>query len=314
MGLLALALVAVVMLSSVSQGEAFEFRNLMPVLLVQPLNMAALALIGWRLSVLSGGKVGVWRGIKASALSNTLLYVTPGRSSELIKPVYLAANSGLGLLQGLAVVAVERFLDILIVTLAGSAALVMMAGWTSTGALWLWGGVSALGLCGCAVLLRRPDLIGRVIAHLPGRKLRSAATTLADEMRSIVALRIMAVGMLIGLAAWLASFALVFATLRLSASVPLDPAAIFLVFLAGTIGLAVSVAPGGLGTFEAGVVFALTYHGVGTLEALNLALLMRLVNVGVMPLVALWAASADRLGLGELIQAARNLQSERAPP
>lgn len=312
--LLAAGLVVMVILSSLGHGEGFDVRNLVPVLLVQPLNMAALVLIGWRLSVLSRGKVTIWSAIKASALSGTLLYVTPSRLSELIKPVYLSANCGYGLLRGLALVAAERFLDILIVTIAGCAALLLLSGWASVATLWLWGLLSVLGLSSCVLLLKRPALIAQIISLLPGQALRSAMKTLVDEMRSVVAPRILAAGMVIGLAAWLMSFGLVFATLRLSASVQLDLAAIFLIFVAGTIGLAVSVAPGGLGTFEAGVVVALKYHGIGIMEALNLALMMRLSSLGIVPLVALWAASSDRLGVADLIRTARTVRSARNPP
>ncbi len=307
--MLAIGLVTVVILSNSGQGETLNMRSLLPVLLVQPINAASLFLIGWRLSILSKGSDTIWSGIKASALSGTLLYVTPSRLSELIKPVYLSANSGHGMLHGLALVAVERFIDILIVTIAGIAALLLLSGLASPATLWLWGLLSVLGISGCALLLKRPVLIAQIISLLPGQTLRSAMTTLVNELRSVVAPRILGAGFVIGFAAWLMSFGLVYATLRLSASVPLDLTAILLVFVAGTIGLAISVAPGGLGTFEAGVVVALKYHDIGTLEALNLALMMRLANLGIVPLVALWAASADRLGVADLIRAARKLRS-----
>jgi glycosyltransferase 2 family protein len=307
--LLASGLVVAVILSSSSEGTAFDMRSLLPVLLVQPVNAAGLFLMGWRLSVLSRGQVTIWRGIKASALAGTLLYITPGRLSELIKPVYLSAHCGHGLLQGVALLAVERFLDILIVVAGGAAALLLLSGLASAATLWLWVLLSVVGLSGCLLLLRYPAVIVRIISFLPGETVRMATATLVEELRLVVAPRILGTALVISLAVWLMSFGLVYATLNLSASLPLDLTAVLLVFVAGTIGLAVSFAPGGLGTFEAGVVVALKYHGIDTLEALNLALMIRLANLGFVPLVGLWTASADRLGVAELVRAVRSIRA-----
>lgn len=294
-------------------GESFNPRVLLMVIVVQPLNAAALGLLGWRLSVLSRGSVPVWSGVKATALAGSLLYVIPSRLSEFVKPVYLSAHCGIGLLQGVALVAVERLLDALVVTAILLAALTQLSTQASPHTLYVWIGMSIFGMAACALLIRYPTLFNCMIAWLPGHRLRSAAERLLTEIRLTIAPHILAAAALISVVIWLVSFGMVY-LLLLGASVPLNMAAVAWVFLAGALGLTIGIAPGGLGTFETAIVVALKYHNVGTAEAINLALLIRLANLGIVPLIAIWAIAADKTGLAELVCAARSLRKRRAGP
>lgn len=305
------ALLAV--LSGTINGESFNPRMLLMVIVVQPLNAAALGLLGWRLSILSRGSVPVWSGVKATALAGSLLYVTPSRLSEFVKPIYLSVYCGVGLLQGVALVAVERLLDALVVTAILLAALTLLSTQTSPHTLYVWVGMSIFGMAACALLIRYPTLFNRMIAWLPGHRIRSAAARLLTEIRLTIAPHILPVAALISVVIWLVSFGMVY-LLLLGASVPLNMAAVVWVFLAGTLGLTIGIAPGGLGTFEAGIVVALKYHGVSTAEAINFAVLIRVANMGIVPLIAIWAVAADKIGLAELVGAARSLRKRRADP
>ena len=60
------------------------------------------------------------------------------------------------------------------------------------------------------------------------------------------------------------------------------------------------------------MILALRYHGIDAGEAIALALLSRLANLGFVPLIAVWAAAADGIGVARLVEAARNLRQTQS--
>lgn len=308
---LLVALTAITIIASRLRAEQ-STAHLFAVLAVQPLNLLALLFAGLRLTVLSGGAAPVWPAIKASSLSSTLLYLLPSRLSELVKPIYLSTQGHLSLLRGIAIVAMERFLDVAIVALLGLAGMLLLSHDGAAPATVWWVALAAVCAAGCILLVWKPALIHAVIDLVPIARLRAGLTRLLDDLIATMSPWRLLLGLLFGLCAWACSFAMIYVLLRLSASVPLDLSAAFLVFLAGTIGIAVAVAPGGVGTFEAGMILALRYHGIDAGEAIALALLSRLANLGFVPLIAVWAAAADGIGVARLVEAARNLRQTQS--
>ena len=296
-------------------GVELGQREFLVALMVQPLNLLSLIFIGWRVAILAGAPVGILGGIKAATLSNTLLYVLPGRMSELVKPIYLADRYGIAPSKGLAALAVERFLDVIIVALAIALGVVLVAHPSLSTSLALWGPLALAGIAGCAVVLMRPGLFAGLIRLIPGERLRAAMTAFVLELQATMAPRRLFTALGLGLCAWSASYLMVYLLIRFNGSIALAPSAAFLVFLAGTAGLAVAVAPGGLGTFETGIVLALKIHGYGTGEALVLALLMRVSNLGFLPLIAAYVMFREGIGLSSIADKAKALlQSGRTPP
>lgn len=306
------ALAAVLALSGWLGVERLGVAHLLAVLAVQPLNLLALICVGLRLTVLSGGAAPLWPAVKASALSGTLLYILPSRLSELVKPIYLSTQCNVTMLRGLAIVAVERSLDVLIVAVVGLAGAALFARAGSSPAVWWWSVAATVAMAGGGLLLWKHSFFRALINLVPLARLRTTLIRLLDDLVASMSPSRLLLGLLAGIAAWACSFAMVYILLQMTASVPLSLQDALLVFLAGTIGIAVAVAPGGVGTFEAGMVLALKYHGIGTGEAIMLALLSRIANLGLVPFIAIWAAVMDGVGVGKLVEAAR--RASRSTP
>lgn len=283
-------------------------QQLASIIVVQPINALSLLLIALRLSLLSNGTVGIWPAFKGTTLAATLLYVLPSRLSELIKPVYFAHRCGITMAKGLALIAVERLLDVIVVTIAILLGALLIATPGLGKALYLWGGLTLAGSIAVMVLLRWPHLLTRVLALLPAGRVLAMIEQVMAEVRQSIASRRFIGALLAGLGAWVASYLMVHTVLVLAGSITLAPTATFLVFLAGTVGLAAAVAPGGLGTFEAGTVVALKLHGYSLTEALGLALLLRLANLGFLPLLAASTLAKDGLGLAGLVARVRQIR------
>ena len=280
-------------------------------LIVQPINFAASLCIASRISILGGHDVRWWPAFKAVALAGTMLYLLPSRLSELVKPIYLAESCRLSFVRGLAVVGFERLSDILVVTVAVTIGAVLLADDGLHGVLGIWLALSAVCIVACAVLFTWPRLITAGLKVLPWPRLNVAIERLVLEASRSLEPRSFPRAVLMGLLGWSASFLMWHAFLRAGGTIPLPLETSFLVFLAGTIGLAIGVAPGGLGTYEAGIVLALNLHGYQLPEALALAVGSRVANLGFLPLVAIWVISRERIGVAGLAAKARQLLQKR---
>ena len=76
-------------------------------------------------------------------------------------------------------------------------------------------------------------------------------------------------------------------------------------FVLATIGLAIAVAPGGLGTFEAAVMIGLSAHGYALSEAAILAVAFRVGNLVPSAVVVVVMVLRDEVNLTTLIRRTR---------
>jgi uncharacterized membrane protein YbhN (UPF0104 family) len=289
--LLCLVVVAVV------AGAPLDGRFLLVTLALQPFNALGLWFVALRISLLCDPPVGVWPAAKAAALSGTLTFVLPGRLAELAKPVYLSERCGVPPSRALAVLAVERFLDIVIVAASLAVGSILLAHPALISSLSLWGSLALVGVAGAGVFLAWPQLVDRIVALMPFAALRRATGAFLAEVRGSMSGRRLILATALGIGAWLASFGLVYFAIEWFGSIPIGLSGTLLVFLAGVAGIAIAVAPAGIGTFEAAMVLALKLYGYGVGEALGLALLIRIGNAGFVPLIAAGVILREGTGL-----------------
>lgn len=276
--------------------------NLPAVAVAMALVAASLAAVSLRLQALAGrhGSVTFGQAWTANALALGVNLVVPGRLSELLKPWYLRRASGVRFSVGLSAVVLERAFDVLFLALLAV------------------GGVLAFGaprplawvVVGCAVLVgvaMMPALAraGRAVAArvLPGG-LQVRVTPLFNGLDGVAERRRDWRVWLFSAAGWGLSWAAVWALLHLSLKGGIGADQALAVFVATTAGLAVSVLPGGAGTFEGAAVLTLRSFGVQPAESLALAILLRLQQA-VVPLTALAVALLhDRSLFGSIRMAA----------
>lgn len=277
-------------------------------LAVIPYAFVCLALVAFNLSILSGGAVRYRHAFRAAALVTPLFLLLPSRLSELVKPLYLLSAAKLPLAKGLAVVAVERFLDVVCVgVLIAVAAALAVPG--SAGALQfsaiVFASVAAVGVCGIAVLLTVPGLIDRILSWIPLDGLRRNAQALILAARETVSPPRLAGAFIVCVLAWASSYASFWTFLTVAGQHPLSWSAVLQVFVLSTIGLAVAVAPGGLGTFEGAVMIGLSAHGYALSEGAILAVAFRLANLVPPVVVVVVMVLRDEVSLSKLIRRTR---------
>lgn len=253
-------------------------------------------LIALRTSVLSGRAVALPLALRANSLAISGTAILPARLSELGKPLHFRAICGFPAPRGLALVIEERIWDVVGLGLVIVATLILGtegAGSASLqGAVWTVGILATVGL---AVLLALP----RLARHLPvlGR---------LDAEHGIFRKRTLA-GMLgvLGLSAliWAMSVLILAVAYRFSGLPDLDLGQILILFAISTLGLAISVTPGSLGTYEASIVGTLALYGVDWSAALAFAIGFRMCWMAVPVLLALITLRIDGVALMQVRRA-----------
>jgi uncharacterized membrane protein YbhN (UPF0104 family) len=269
-----------------------------------PISLLALCLGGVRLAGLLKGEVTIAQGFAANAFAVALFPVLPGRLSELAKPALFALEPGIPLARGLAAVAMERLLDAAFLLLLMIVAAIGFLGGQSgqlASIAFLLAGLLLTGAITIGLLAARPRLALKLLQRLPGPWLRRQARLMLGVALANAGGR--SLGMALGLSAllWATSYLIFLMLLAVAAPLPLTAAEILAVFIAGTLGLVVTVTPGGIGTFEGAVALSLMAYGCRPADALLLALLLRVVVVLPAVPVAVWWVLARRLSLSRLV-------------
>jgi uncharacterized membrane protein YbhN (UPF0104 family) len=279
--------------------RGFDIRFLWALLAVQPLLLLGLVVHSMRHIVLIGEpRVPLVMAIKAMALSQGLSLLLPGRISELLKGTYLRDHGGVPLSVGISAVILERTIDLLIVAALGFFGLAM-----STDAI-DYKTVQFFGLASIIILLVAlfaRDLMLRMIRALPWLRLANFTEHTYLHFAATVRTAVFFKAFLLGIIAWCISYANIFAFLQIASNVPIGFSGALLVLVFTTIGGAVPLLPGGLGTYELAAVAALGMLGFEVDKAIPIALALHASQLILMFVLALILMLTERIGLSSLI-------------
>lgn len=271
----------------------------LPLITAQGAVVLVFVFMGLRLKLLATKPVTLGTTTLAALIGQGVNNMAPTRVGELVKAVYLARHGGISRAEALGVVFWERFLDLNALVLLGlipvliaghAAALVPMLALVAS----IWVGMVALQ--------RWPALLPWLLGALPFERLRAFLLDLSGQIqaraRSEFLLRGVASTALLW-AAHLLQAALVFWAV---AALPLDLVQGLVVFVVAVLGLAVPSTPGGLGVFEAAMVLALGWYGIGREDALATAIVMRMIVFVPVTLLTLVVLARQETGFGELMR------------
>lgn len=272
------------------------FRSYDPLLfgLVLVGSGAVLLLPGLRLSFLTGGQARYRTALAAFTLGVGLNNMLPARLGELAKAAHLRSAAGVSLPKALSAVFWERLFDVSALlalgivagTLMGNPAVILPLAGLVVG---LWAFVALHGMA--------PGVTGLLVRLVPGARLRDFAGQTLEHLGA--GLR---PGYLLALALYTAATWAVFtgpflAVVWLVAGLDLGPGQALMVFAVSTMGLAVPSSPGALGVYEAAVVTAMGWAGIGKEEALAAGIALRLVQYLPPTLLALGVMSGTGFSL-----------------
>ena len=267
---------------SASDGRIRLSDTVLAIVVLQPLSIFSFWIQAPRLALIAGAPVGVGSAFLANSISATLFNILPGRSSEILKPLVLNMRDGLPIMRGVGALVAERLLDtgcvllMLVIAMAGNASR-FVPGLDESAML------PTLALVVAVLLLfaisMRPSLFRWVVAALPSGFLERHINEFLVSMQRLGDVRSLSIPVLFTIVTWSTSYLNVIIVSRFLGEVPLDMSQALVVLLAGTLGMVVTIVPGGLGTFEAAIVTALTAYGYTVANALAIAVVLRVAMI-----------------------------------
>lgn len=265
-----------------SSDLTFSHQALYSALLTQPVVIISIVVMAWRTQILGAGKLSFWVALKATALVGSLLLILPSRLSDLVKPVYLSEHSGLGLAKGFSLLLFERILDLLAVAALLLIALAIFSnqqmiqfGDTFTTLLAM---LAVIGI-GLALLFFMPQTIEQLLSRLPIPLIRKLSTHFFLALKDTADRTRLSQALIITGPLWLNSYMIFLVYFAVFGPSDIDAKAALFIFLAGTLGLVVTVTPGGIGTFEAAIALALQLYGFSFADGLLHGFMLRLVTL-----------------------------------
>jgi len=270
----------------------------------------------WRVLLSGVERLPVRPLFTATAVGFMANMLLPLRAGEIIRPVLLGRQTKVSTSAALASVLLERLFDLLLifVFLLGISIAVPVPAWMGRASYVVAAGIVAI-LVLLVVLLRSRDRavvgIRRALAHLPG-DLGHGVSTVVDSflggVSSINDGRTIATLLVYSFVVW-AVIACTFGLglLALDLNVPLAAGSVSLMIVVAAF-VSLPQAPGFVGTWQAGCVFALAFYGVSKDQAIGYSLVTHVVQVVVNVLLGVLCLLADHLGLRELVALAEREQ------
>jgi len=298
------------------RGEMDGRRALLAVCATFPAMLASIGFTGWRLAALTGERASIRQGLAVNSVGQLIALILPSRLSEVAKPAGLNLLCGVPLGEALTILAIERVLDALFLAALVFLAVAGIAGPDARALSFggaVLGGVALAGAATIAVVLLKPGLPRRFAGLIPWAWLASqmvhAEKAIARMGNGRVALSSLALSGL----AWLAAYGVFLAFFGVLDLKGLGADRVLVVFVASTVGLIVSVAPGGLGTFEGAVALTLMSYGYSGELSVSTAVLLRICLVLPTLAAAGWFLVAGDLNVSRILRRVRQLHKADHP-
>lgn len=266
-------------------GRSFERYSLPGTIGLALWISSCFVLLATRLWVLCARRVPWAVCLKTSLAGFFLNNVSPAALGEMGKVFYLKRSRTASGLEGLEVVFWERFADV-------NLFLVLLLGAIAQSGINRITLLPAIGVVLVWVFLLmhwiRPAVAHKALSLVPYAPARRFLASLLDKLstrgRPAFLLLLLALSLPIWLHQFLELLGLVYAVGGLSLSL----AESYVVFVMSIAGLAMTLAPGGMGTMEAALVFSLGLCGIEAEAALALALIWRTVLLSLALMAGFW--------------------------
>lgn len=283
--------------------------QLAPLLFALFLGVALSLFQGLRFRCITGARATLLHATLACVLGNGLNNIFPARLGELGKALYLKRHADIQVRECLGFIFWERFADLnLILALAFLASLV-------SGRQFVWLPLAlALGAVwvAIAVLLLLPPARRLLPRLIPFRSLRSVAEDMLGHFVKISTPAFLARLVLTSVLVWAAQTASFAYSASVVMGLNLNLGAILAVFVASSLSFLIPSSPGGLGLYEAAMVFSFSWFGIDREAALILALLLRLTQSMPSILVTVLLLGREQLGPKALHSALQSFRGNAA--
>ena len=269
----------------------------------------------WRILLRPLGDVPLYPVLSATAIGFGASSILPLRLGEFVRPALLGRRAGVSMSGALSSVVIERLFDVLLVVIGFLMVSVIYpeVPWWMRASAYALGGVTAVGFIVLLLMyrhrLRAEAILDRVIQPLPGGVGRRLRPVVASFMNGLGALAdVPTVFRVLWYSAYLwgvimLTFLFSFLALPLGSEIPLVTASLTTMVVVA-FAVFVPQAPGFVGTWQAGCVFALSMFGVSKEVAIGYSLLSWIVQIGTNIGVAGIFLAREDISLAQLLRVA----------
>ena len=210
-----------------------------------------------------------------TALFNTIL---PARLGELSRVFYLKLRSGLQIKKSLVYLIIERFFDILI--LIGMLLIVTYLEanaklWQTTALI-----VFIVLLTFVYIIKSKNRLFYKLFYKLPNKKIKKTLYKLHFLLHSRLSNKSILIIIAYTITIYLVNLGSLWIFLNLEMGYNFTFTQLFIIFTIISIGFIIPLNPGGFGTYHAAMVLVLSFYNIPKEEALMIAIIMHLIQVG----------------------------------
>ncbi|APG26654.1 hypothetical protein A7E78_01520 [Syntrophotalea acetylenivorans] len=308
--LLIIILIAFFAIFGVDYGALIDHltaRLLAAMVLSQVVVLLSLTLLSFRLSLFIDKKnPPVIASFKAIVLAMGFNLIIPGRMSEFVKPLFLKSKVGISMEGGLSSVFLERVTDMFIISLLSSVVL-------SGSFVDFDGRIMICAASVCFLLLhflpKGMPWVEKGVAFIPFKRLSSLILNILEHLSQAIIDKRLYGGFACGCLAWCFTVSSFFVFFFVAENGQFSIDKCLILFVISTIAYAVPALPGGVGTYEASIVFVLQHYGYSMEHSLVLAAALHLSQMLMVGLLAGVVVVREDLTLGDFFGRAKAVPS-----
>lgn len=222
---------------------------------------------------LGQNRFSLLESFEAIGISAFLNFILPAKLGELSKIIYLKKVYGFNANNTFSVLILERVFDVLFLGFFS----MMTATIFLNNALILESSLVFIGLTALFFILVKSKKFKKILKKITSKVVRANLLKIVSNLEKALNRRTFTTTLLLTLLVWVTYFLTVFIFLKFATSFNLTFIEIFTVFVISSIAMSIPLLPGGVGTYQAGIVFALGLYGVGKEEALMIGLVLHLM-------------------------------------
>jgi uncharacterized membrane protein YbhN (UPF0104 family) len=263
--------------------------------------------IAWRWHQISAGTCNLRASFEATIIRAFLNLILPARAGEISKLAYLKTRYKLELNRGVSMLFIERFADIILLTVLMLLASLFVIGGGYLQNLSL---ILLAALLGLFWLLRSP-LLPWMIGKVPVRSVRVLGKQTLRRIRQLMQPALAARCTVSTSLIWLLYFGVTYAFFAMATDFDLNAGAILVIFVVSSVAMSIPLTPGGIGTYQASIVVTAGAYGVDKSSALAASIALHSIVFVVSGLLFAALLAREHLTIGEITEDAKHLQDEQ---
>ncbi len=217
-------------------------------------------------------------------LSGFALALSPGRLGEIIRSPYLKKNYNISISKSASIVFVERFYDILGITIILIIGLIFVE---FDGTIIL---VPIVLIIILLIIFKNKFLLSKILERLSKIKrfnnIQSSYEESYSSINKLIKVKFIILGIVTSTATYFfQSLAVYFIILSLSGIISIEE--IFVVYPTSMFAAAITLIPGGIGVFDGGMIGLLSLYGVNYEIAITTSIIIRIIGLGLLSAVGM---------------------------